>query len=73
MTEPVGATSAGTPSQPWRDVTIQATLRELGVIPGATIHPAHTDHAACVLGARRFVPALVQACNSVADRLPARV
>jgi 3-oxoadipate enol-lactonase len=41
-------------------------------IPGATIHPAHTDHTACVLGARRFVPALVAACDSVADRLPAR-
>ena len=41
-------------------------------IPGATIHPAHTDHTACVLGARRFVPALVAACDSVADRIPAR-
>ena len=38
-------------------------------IPGATIHPADTDHAACVLGARAFVPALVEACGSVADRL----
>ena len=38
-------------------------------IPGATIHPADTDHAACVLGARCFVPALVDACGSVADRL----
>ena len=47
-------------------------LRLAQAIPGATIHPAHTDHAACVLGARRFVPALVEACDSVADRLPAR-
>jgi len=38
-------------------------------IPGATVHEADTDHAACVLGARRFVPALVEACGSVADRL----
>jgi pimeloyl-ACP methyl ester carboxylesterase len=38
-------------------------------IPGATIHPADTDHAACVLGARAFVPALVEACGSVADRV----
>jgi 3-oxoadipate enol-lactonase len=38
-------------------------------IPGATIHPADSDHAACVLGARCFVPALVEACGSVADRL----
>lgn len=41
-------------------------------IPGATLHPAHADHAACVLGARRFVPALVEACESVARRLPPR-
>jgi pimeloyl-ACP methyl ester carboxylesterase len=40
-------------------------------IPNATLHPAHTDHTACVLGARRFVPALVEACDSVADRIPA--
>jgi pimeloyl-ACP methyl ester carboxylesterase len=38
-------------------------------IPGATIHPVDSDHAACVLGARRFVPTLVDACASVADRL----
>jgi 3-oxoadipate enol-lactonase len=47
-------------------------LRLAQSIPGATIHPAHTDHAACVLGARRFVPALVDACDSVADRIAAR-
>jgi 3-oxoadipate enol-lactonase len=40
-------------------------------IPNATLHPAHTDHAACVLGARRFVPALVDACDSVGDRIEA--
>jgi 3-oxoadipate enol-lactonase len=47
-------------------------LRLAQAIPGASIHPAHTDHAACVLGARRFVPALVDACDAVADRLPMR-
>jgi 3-oxoadipate enol-lactonase len=41
-------------------------------IPGATIHPAHADHTACVLGARRFVPALVEACDSVAERAAGR-
>jgi 3-oxoadipate enol-lactonase len=37
-------------------------------IPGATIHEVDSDHAACVLGARVFVPALVEACDSVAER-----
>jgi 3-oxoadipate enol-lactonase len=38
-------------------------------IPDASVHEADTDHAACVLGARCFVPALVEACNAVARRL----
>lgn len=46
-------------------------LKLARAIPGATIHPCHAGHAACVLGARRFVPALVEACDSVAQRLPA--
>ena len=46
-------------------------LKLANAISGATIHPAHTDHAACVLGAKRFVPALVEACGSVAERIPA--
>jgi pimeloyl-ACP methyl ester carboxylesterase len=37
-------------------------------IPGATVHPIRADHAACVLRADLFVPALVQACGSVASR-----
>lgn len=48
-------------------------LKLAGAIPDATIHPAHTDHAACVLGANRFVPALVEACAAVADRIAAPV
>jgi 3-oxoadipate enol-lactonase len=48
-------------------------LKLAQAIPGATVHPAHTDHAACVLGARRFIPALLEACASVSDRLDARV
>ena len=47
-------------------------LKLAQAIPGATVHPAHTDHAACVLGARRFIPALLEACASVADRVEAR-
>ena len=38
-------------------------------IPGATIHPTRASHAACVLGAERFVPSLVEACRSVASRM----
>lgn len=54
-----------------RDQLVSASrqLKLARAIPGATIHPADTDHAACVLGARAFVPALVEACGSVADRL----
>jgi 3-oxoadipate enol-lactonase len=37
-------------------------------IPGATIHEAHTDHLGCVLGAGAFIPVLLDACASVADR-----
>jgi 3-oxoadipate enol-lactonase len=37
-------------------------------IPGATVHRVRGDHAACVLRADRFVPALLQAVESVARR-----
>jgi 3-oxoadipate enol-lactonase len=40
-------------------------------ISGATVHEVDANHAACFFGARRFVPALVEACQSVAARLPA--
>jgi len=46
-------------------------LKLARAIPDATLHPVPTDHAACVLGARRFVPALLEACDSVADRIAA--
>jgi 3-oxoadipate enol-lactonase len=38
-------------------------------IPGATVHPTEAGHTACVLGSSRFVPALLDACLSVKDRL----
>ncbi len=44
-------------------------LKLARAIPGATIHPAHASHAACVLGASRFVPSLVEAVQSVAERI----
>lgn len=49
-----------------------STARQLKLaqaIPGATVHPVAAGHAACVIGARWFVPALVDAAGSVADRL----
>jgi 3-oxoadipate enol-lactonase len=52
-----------------RFVSASRQLKLAQAIPGATIHPVDSDHAACVLGARRFVPALIDACASVADRL----
>jgi 3-oxoadipate enol-lactonase len=52
-----------------RLVSPSRQLKLAQAIPGATIHPADSDHAACVLGARCFVPALVDACGSVANRL----
>jgi pimeloyl-ACP methyl ester carboxylesterase len=47
-------------------------MKLANAIPGATMHPVHAGHAACVLAYRRFVPALVEACQSVVDRLPGR-
>ncbi len=48
-------------------------IKLANAIAGATIHPVHAGHAACVLAYRRFVPALVEACDSVAGRLDGRV
>ncbi len=39
-------------------------------IPGATLHPVQGDHTSCVTDARRFIPALLAACSSVATRIP---
>jgi pimeloyl-ACP methyl ester carboxylesterase len=43
-------------------------LRLAESIPAATVHPVEADHAACVTAARRFVPALLEACTTVAAR-----
>ncbi|MBO0715515.1 MAG: alpha/beta fold hydrolase [Acidimicrobiales bacterium] len=37
-------------------------------IPGSSVHPVGGGHGACVEGAARFVPVLVDACASVAGR-----
>jgi pimeloyl-ACP methyl ester carboxylesterase len=47
-------------------------LRLAEAIPGSSIHMVEGDHAACVTAARRFVPALVQACTEVATRAAAQ-
>ncbi len=41
-------------------------------IPGANVYEVPADHGACVLGAESFVPALVDACTSVATRIATR-
>jgi 3-oxoadipate enol-lactonase len=47
-------------------------IKLANAIPGTTVHPVHAGHAACVLSYRRFVPALVEACESVVERIPGR-
>jgi 3-oxoadipate enol-lactonase len=42
-------------------------------IPGASVWPVEGDHAVCVMGANRFVPVLVDACQWVADHAPVAV
>lgn len=41
-------------------------------IPGAEVFQVEGDHAACVAGADRFVPALVEACRSIERRIARR-
>ncbi|MGZ4759174.1 MAG: alpha/beta fold hydrolase, partial [Acidimicrobiales bacterium] len=41
-------------------------------IPGATIHPVAGDHGVCSTDPRTFVPGLLDACDSVVTRGPAR-
>src|SRR5947208_5723004 len=47
-------------------------IKLANAIAGATIHPVHAGHAACVLSYRRFVPGLVEACDSVVSRIDGR-
>jgi len=53
-----------------RDHLVSSTrqLKLAQAIPGATVHPVAAGHAACVIGAERFTPALLAAVRSVADR-----
>lgn len=52
-----------------RFIAADRQLKLARAIPGATIHPTHASHAACVLGASRFVPSLLEAARSVAGRI----
>ncbi len=54
---------------------VVAPARQLALaraITGATVHPVQGDHAVCVADAGRFLPALLDACASVTDRLAPR-
>ncbi|MBF6215042.1 alpha/beta hydrolase [Nocardia puris] len=50
-------------------IPVYRQLEMATMIPGATIHLAAVGHAGCVFGAERFVPALLDACESVAERI----
>jgi hypothetical protein len=56
--------------------TLVSPRRQLALadaISGATAHSVDADHDAAVFGADRFVPALLEACGSVASRVATRV
>jgi 3-oxoadipate enol-lactonase len=59
---------------------VVVTMRDRGVppmrqiklahaIPGASIHAVDAGHTACMFGSQRFVPVLVEACESVLARV----
>ena len=48
-----------------RLVPARRQLRLAELIADATVHPVHGDHRVCVARPDLFVPALLDACNSV--------
>jgi 3-oxoadipate enol-lactonase len=48
-------------------------LKLARAITDSSIHPVPADHAACVVDAERFVPALMSACDDVTARVGRRV
>lgn len=52
-----------------RAIAPDRQLKLARAIPGCTLHPCPAGHPAAVLAQSRFVPALVEACDSVADRI----
>ena len=55
-----------------RFISSARQIKLANAIPDATIHPVQAGHAACVLSYRRFVPGLVEACDSVVSRIDGR-
>jgi len=53
-----------------RTIPARRQLRMAECVPGASLHEVEGGHASLVLGAARFVPALVAAVASVQDRQP---
>lgn len=52
-------------------IPVRRQYRMAAAIAGATVHEVHAGHAALVLKAEQFVPALVEAVGSVKDRISA--
>jgi 3-oxoadipate enol-lactonase len=52
-----------------RLVSPQRQLKLADAIPGATVHPIEGDHGVCVSRPDLFVPALLDACQSVVRRI----
>jgi len=53
-------------------VSPRQQLALAAAISGATVHPVDADHDAAVFAADRFVPALLEACQSVRSRVLVR-
>ena len=54
-----------------RRVQPESQRRMAARIPGAVVHSVAGDHSVCVTAPQRFVPALLEACDSVATRASA--
>ncbi|MBF6467120.1 alpha/beta hydrolase [Nocardia beijingensis] len=52
-----------------RAIPVYRQVEMAGMIPGASAHRVAAGHACCVLEADRFVPVLLEACESVAARI----
>ncbi len=54
-------------------IPLRRQLSLAAAIPGATVHEVAGGHGSVVMRADRFVPALLEACRSVANRLPGSI
>ena len=55
-----------------RFIPTRRQRRLAAAIPGAMVYDVEGNHAAIVLGAEEFVPAIVEACRSVSRRIERR-